>query len=80
MENIKTNELIENRIKKIDALKQMKVPLFPNDFDVSHTVGDIRKAIEKNPEDLGEDSPVFIVAGRIMAVNLFGIMQKREIP
>jgi lysyl-tRNA synthetase, class II len=72
MESIKTNELIENRIKKIDTLKQKKVNLFPNDFHVSHTVKEIRKAIENNPEILGEDNPVFVIAGRIMAINLFG--------
>ena len=72
MDSVKANELIESRMKKIDALKQMKVNLFPNNFHVTHTVKNIRTAIEKNPDILGEDNPVFSAAGRIMAINLFG--------
>ncbi|MFZ5569706.1 MAG: lysine--tRNA ligase [Thermodesulfobacteriota bacterium] len=65
-------DLIEKRRQKLEALKQQGVTLFPNGFQVEHTVGDIRAAIEAQPETMAAGSPVFRVAGRIMAVNLFG--------
>ncbi len=65
-------DLIERRRQKIEALKQQGVRLFPNDFRVEHTVGDIRAAIEKDPDAMASQGPIFTTAGRIMAINLFG--------
>ncbi len=68
----KKSAIIENRKKKLEDLKNNNINLFPNDFEVLHTVRDIMKAIENSPDSLTQDDPVFIVAGRMMAVNRFG--------
>jgi lysyl-tRNA synthetase class 2 len=64
--------IIENRKNKIKDLKNKNIDLYPNDFDVLHTVRDIMKKIENSADSLTQDDPVFVVAGRMMAVNLFG--------
>jgi lysyl-tRNA synthetase class 2 len=68
----KKSAIIENRKKKLEDLKNNNINLFPNDFEVLHTVRDIMKAIENSPDSLTQDGPVFIVSGRMMAVNRFG--------
>ena len=68
----KKSAIIENRKKKLEDLKNSNINLFPNDFEVLHTVRDIMKAIESSPGSLTQDDPVFIVAGRMMAINRFG--------
>ena len=68
----KKSAILEDRKKKLEDLKNNNINLFPNDFEVLHTVRDIMKAIENSPDSLTQDDPVFIVAGRIMAVNRFG--------
>ena len=72
MDTKTTNNIIGKRRKKIEDLKNKNINLFPNDFIVSHTVRDIIKAVEDAPDSLTDESPVFVVAGRIMAVNRFG--------
>ncbi|MBC2695607.1 MAG: lysine--tRNA ligase [Desulfobacteraceae bacterium] len=67
----KTSDIIEIRRKKISELKDNDINLFPNDFIVSHTVKDLRDAIEESQHSIKEDA-VFIVAGRMMAINRFG--------
>lgn len=67
-----TSTIIEKRKKKIQELKDNNVNLFPNDFIVTHTIAEIEELIEKSPESISEDDPVFAVAGRMMAVNKFG--------
>ncbi|MEE8397462.1 MAG: lysine--tRNA ligase [Desulfobacterales bacterium] len=68
----KTSDIITQRKKKNAALKEQNINLFPNDFDVSHTVEDIRTAIEVSAESISEEDPMFITAGRMMAINRFG--------
>jgi len=68
----KKSAIIENRKKKLENLKNNNINLFPNDFEVLHTVRDIMTAIENSPDSLTQNDPVFIVAGRMMAVNRFG--------
>jgi len=68
----KKSEIIKNRKKKIADLRDKNINLFPNDFVVSHTVRDIKQAIADAPDSLTEDDPVFVVAGRMMAINRFG--------
>ena len=70
--NNTTSELFEKRMKKIQELKNKNVNLFPNDYQVSHTVEDVKAAIDANPDALKEDEPEFILAGRMMAINRFG--------
>jgi lysyl-tRNA synthetase class 2 len=68
----KKSDIIETRKKKLLDLKRNNINLYPNDFVVLHTVSDIKKAIEDAPHSLTEDGPVFVVAGRMMAINSFG--------
>jgi lysyl-tRNA synthetase class 2 len=68
----KKSAIIENRKKKLEDLKNKKINIFPNDFNVLHTVRDIMKAVENSPDSLSQNDPVFVVAGRMMAVNRFG--------
>jgi lysyl-tRNA synthetase, class II len=68
----KKSAIIENRKQKIIDLKNNHINLFPNDFIVLHTVRDIIEAIETAPDRLTPDNPVFVVAGRMMAINRFG--------
>ena len=72
MENSKLSDLMENRRRKNDELRKNNINLFPNNFQVPHTIKDIRDAIQETPETLSEESPSFTVAGRIMAINRFG--------
>ena len=67
----KITDLMKARIEKIDELKKNNVSLYPNNFIVSHTVGEIRKFIETGDHITGEES-TFSIAGRMMAVNNFG--------
>ena len=68
----KEGSLLEKRRIKLEDLKNQNIPLFPNDFRVQHTVQEIRDAIEDPALEITEDTPVFVVAGRIMASNNFG--------
>lgn len=66
------SEIIKKRKKKIVDLMDKNINLFPNDFIVSHTVQDIKQAIIDAPDSFTENDPVFVVAGRMMAINRFG--------
>lgn len=68
----KTSELIQKRRAKFDQLKKNNIQLFPNDFKVSHTIGEINGLIEREPKVIKEDLLNFGVAGRVMAINRFG--------
>ncbi len=68
----KTGDLIGKRRKKIENLKNKKIDLFPNDFNVVHTVRDITNALERVPDSSTDQNFVFVVAGRMMAINRFG--------
>jgi len=72
MDRDKPSDIIENRRQKLADLINMDVELFPNDYKVSDTVLDIKHAIEKGIIDVAEKTPVFCVAGRMMAINRFG--------
>ena len=75
-------DVIEKRREKIDELKRIGTDLFPNDFDVTHTVESVFEAAS----GIGGDTPEFgtpeadlfarvgtvAIAGRIMAINRFG--------
>ena len=68
----KPNDLIGKRRQKLEDLRNNNINLFPNDFNVLHTVRDITEVIESRPDSLTEEGPVFVVAGRMMAINRFG--------
>ena len=63
---------MEKRNKKIDELKKRNINLFPNNYRVSHTVKELRDVITENPNALSEKVPDYVIAGRIMAINMFG--------
>ena len=68
----KISELLQKRKEKIEELKNNNINLFPNGYVVLHTINNIRDIVEKNPESLTEEGPLFASAGRMMAINNFG--------
>jgi len=66
----KETDLMKQRRQKIQALKDTGCALFPNDFEVIHTISDIQSAIESSSDEAPSDT--FTTAGRIMAINRFG--------
>jgi lysyl-tRNA synthetase class 2 len=72
MEKENAGDLLARRRQKLVDLKNGGIHPFPNDFRVTHAVADLQKMADQAPESLGEDAPVFSVAGRMMAVNRFG--------
>jgi len=68
----KQGSIIVNRRKKLQDLKKQKVDLYPNDFKALHTVTGIQHAINDSEEQISNNKPIFIVAGRMMAINKFG--------
>ncbi len=67
-----TSALLKAKKEKINEMIENGVNLYPNDFRISHTIEDLKDLIDKQPETLGEEGPVFSVAGRMMAINKFG--------
>jgi lysyl-tRNA synthetase class 2 len=72
MNDSKAKQLTQNRNAKIVDLSAAGVPLYPNDFRVSHSVAEIQDDLpatnateENNPAEIA-------AAGRIMALNRFG--------
>jgi len=68
----KESDILEQRRQKIELLREAGIEPFPNDFRVSHTIGQIKTLIADPSQTLTEDEPLFACAGRIMAVNKFG--------
>jgi len=68
----KTNDIVEQRRKKLEDLKEKNINLFPNDFVVTNAVKDVVNATENSPDSITENDPVFVLAGRMMAINRFG--------
>jgi len=68
----KDSDILEQRRLKIEQLREAGTEPFPNNFRVSHTIGQIKALIADPDQNLTEDEPQFACAGRIMAVNKFG--------
>ena len=68
----KTSDILRKRKEKIEELKRDGINVYPNGFEVTDTIRQIQDAIEKTPQSLTEDDPIFVAAGRMMAVNNFG--------
>ena len=66
-----TSDVVEKRKEKIQALQEGGAELFPNDYRVSHTVEDVQKIVDGRTGDISQEVCVSM-AGRMMAVNLFG--------
>jgi lysyl-tRNA synthetase class 2 len=68
-----TNELIQQRIRKLETLKERGISPFSNRFKVSHTTGDLRRDHGDASEDaLKAMETRFAIGGRVMAVRDFG--------
>ncbi len=68
-----TNELIQQRIRKLEALRKNGVNPYPNDFKVTHTSGEILKAYGSlSEQELQAMTNRFCLAGRILAIRNFG--------
>jgi lysyl-tRNA synthetase class 2 len=68
-----TSELIQQRLKKLEALRKDGIDPYPNDFRVTHTSGDLREAFGSlSDEELKSIGETFSLAGRIMAIRDFG--------
>jgi lysyl-tRNA synthetase class 2 len=68
-----TSELIQQRIRKLEALRKEGVDPYPNDFKVTHTSKDIHETYGLKPdEELKSVDETPSLAGRIMAIRDFG--------
>ena len=65
------SDVFRQRREKAKILADRGVELYPNDFTVSHTVGDVRVCIEKD-QDAADPGAIYAMAGRIMALRSFG--------
>jgi lysyl-tRNA synthetase class 2 len=68
----KDTRVIQARKEKITAIKEMGIPLYPNDFKISCSVAQLRHIIDTDPSSLGEAGRTFRLAGRMMAINKMG--------
>ncbi len=68
-----TSELIQQRIKKLEALRKDAIDPYPNDFRVTHTSRDLHGTYGSlSDEELKSVEETFCLAGRIMALRNFG--------
>lgn len=68
----KENDIYEQRREKIRQIRADGTEPFPNDFRVTHTIGQIQAMLSDAGQEITADSPVFGCAGRVMAMNKFG--------
>jgi lysyl-tRNA synthetase, class II len=68
-----TSELIQQRIKKLEALRKNGINPYPNDFRVTHTSKDLHETFGSlSDEELKSVEETFCLGGRIMAIRDFG--------
>jgi lysyl-tRNA synthetase class 2 len=68
-----TSELIQQRIKKLEALRRDGIDPYPNDFRVTHTSKDLHETFDAlSDEELKSAEEIFCLAGRIVAIRDFG--------
>ena len=72
MNDSQSSQLIHNRRVKIDELKQAGVPLYPNGFQVSHTIAAIQAFLPEDEDAAEAPATTISTGGRIMALNRFG--------
>ena len=65
-----SSQLIEQRREKAKALKDDGVELYPNDFEVTHTVSKVKEVIAGEDGSPGET--MLSMAGRIVGLRSFG--------
>ena len=65
------DEIIKERLKKIEELKKLKVDIYPYSFDKKNSASELQKKYEKlKPEEKSKDKAS--VAGRVMSIRLMG--------
>lgn len=67
-----SKDIIKKRKEKIAQMKASGIELYPNDFKVLHTVGEILESAKHHPQAVTDKTAGITAAGRIMAVNRFG--------
>jgi lysyl-tRNA synthetase class 2 len=68
-----TSELIQQRIKKLEAFRKDGIDPYPNNFKVTHTTRDLHETFGSlSDEELKSVEETFFLAGRIMAIRDFG--------
>jgi len=68
-----SNELIQQRVRKLEVLRKEGADPFPNDFKVTHTTSEIHETYgSKSEEELKSIDEHFSLAGRVMAIRDFG--------
>jgi len=72
MKTDSSSDLLQKRREKMLQLTSNHIPLYPNDFRISHSIEELQGVIETQASGLGEDHPEFTIAGRMMAINRFG--------
>ena len=72
MTSEKISDILTTRREKIADLRKRGIHPFPNRFEVTATIGEVRRQVEASPGDFGEDGPRFALAGRMVAINRFG--------
>ncbi len=72
MKTEKPTDIIARRRQKLAEMKRAGVNLYPNGFEVPHTVAQVQQATADLPPDSDEDDRRWTVAGRMMAINRFG--------
>ncbi len=66
-------ELIEQKIKKLEEMGREGIPFYPNTFRVSHSIAEILSTYkDAGEEELKSVETIFAVAGRLMRLNHFG--------
>jgi lysyl-tRNA synthetase class 2 len=74
----KTSGILEKRRAKIQKIVQQGILPYPNNFKVLHTVAQINEHLHSAKQttveidDSADAKPIFVTAGRIMAINRFG--------
>jgi lysyl-tRNA synthetase class 2 len=67
------SDLIQQRIRKLEALIKQGIDPFPNNFKISHTSKDILETFGSlSDEELKSVRETFCLAGRILAIRSFG--------
>ena len=70
---MESNQHIQIRQEKVNALREMGVNPFPNKFKPKHKCADLSKRFEDDDKTtLEENGEVFAIAGRIMLLREFG--------
>jgi len=68
-----SRDLVDQRIRKLEVLREEGIDPFPNDFKVTHTSEDIHNNFGSLPDEtLESGGELFTLAGRIMAIRDFG--------